>query len=210
MKTRGLYQKRLKKAKRIAYLLSYIPFVRMVALSGSMTSKDIKANSDIDFFLVAQTGHIWTARFLTVLLLKILGQYRSDEKTAGKICPNRFQTEDLLTIYPHNYYHAKEYSQIIPLFENEDIVQKYIKANQWILGYDLKFKMDNSKIKRYFLTEMFRKFGERILSGRFGNIMEMKLKDYQKNRILWDKRTYQNKARIIISDRVLCFHPKAR
>jgi predicted nucleotidyltransferase len=209
MEERGLYQKRLKKANLICRILSAIPFIRMIALTGSMASGEVKPSSDIDFFIVTKEGRIWTSRFLTVFLLKILGQYRTDKKIAGKICPNRWQTEDSLKIYPQNSYHAREYSQIVPLFEIDEVYKKFQKANQWTFE-KLKTTTKNLKLKNNFLLGLLRKAGERFLSGWLGDLLENKLKNYQKKRILWDKRTYQEKARIIISDQILCFHPEGR
>jgi hypothetical protein len=188
----------------------------MIALTGSMASGEVKPHSDIDFFIVTKEGRIWTSRFLTVFLLKILGQYRTDKKIAGKICPNRWQTEDSLKIYPQNSYHAREYSQIVPLFEIDEVYQKFQEKNQWMVkklkvqNSNLKTTTKNLKLKNNFLLGLLRKAGERFLSGWLGDLLENKLKNYQKKRILWDKRTYQEKARIIISDQILCFHPEGR
>jgi predicted nucleotidyltransferase len=215
MEERGLYQKRLKKANLICRILSAIPFIRMIALTGSLAKGEVKPHSDIDFFIVTKEGRIWTSRFLTVFLLKILGQYRTDKKIAGKICPNRWQTEDSLKIYPQNSYHAREYSQIVPLFEIDEVYKKFQKANQWTFeklktqNLNLKTTTKNLKLNNNFLG-LIRKMGEEILSGGLGDFLEEKLKNYQKKRILWDKRTYQEKARIIISDQILCFHPEGR
>lgn len=211
-----LYQKRIKKARFFARILSLIPFVRMIALTGSLARGEAEANSDIDFFVVTKPGRIWTSRFLIVFLLKPLGQYRTEQNQAGKICPNRYQTEDSLEILPHNLYHAKEYSQIVPLFEIDDVYQEFQKANQWtrrkIKNQNLKLKTTskNLKLKNNFLLGLLRKAGERFLNGRLGDFLEEKLKTHQKKRILWDRRTYQERARIIISDHILCFHPEAK
>jgi len=198
------------KAKKIAKFLSLIPFVRMIALTGSLAKKEATADSDIDFFIATKSGRIWTARFLIVSSLKFLGQYRTEDKIAGKICPNCYQTEDALLVTPCNLTIAQEYSQIAPLFEINDTYQKFIKANSWIKKYNLKFKVQTLKCKESPIPALIRRLGEFILNGRLGNYLEEKLKEYQKQRILKDKRTYKEKSRIIISDRMLYFHPEGR
>jgi len=212
----GLVQKRLRKAKLIASILVIVPFVRMIALTGSLARCQSNKNSDIDFFIVTKAGRIWTCRFFLVFLLKILGQYRTEGKSAGRICPNRYQAENSLEIYPRSIYHAKEYSQIVPLFDKGGVYREFQKSNQWMVK-KLKNQIAKSKIgrqdlklKNNFLFGLLQEFSERLLFGRFGDLLEEKLKNYQTKRILWDKRTYQKKARIIISDQKLCFHPKAR
>jgi len=92
MKNQELYNQRLKKAKKMARLLSNIPFVRQIYLTGSMANKNIKYESDIDFFVQTKKGRIWTVRALIVFLLSMIGEYRIDSNIAGKICPNWYAT----------------------------------------------------------------------------------------------------------------------
>lgn len=199
----GLYQKRLKKARIIVSILQIIPFARMIALTGSMARGEITASSDIDLFIIIKSGRIWTSRFFVVFILKLLGQYRTDQDVAGKVCPNRFQTDNSLKIYPQNLYHTQEYSQIMPLFD-QGVYRKFMRANRWTKKRRIK------SIETKATQAWVRTMGEWILSGRLGNSLELKLKTYQTKRIMWDKRTYQKNARIIISDKMLCFHPESR
>jgi len=208
----GLLDKRLKKAKLLALLLQAIPFVRMIGLTGSLAQGKCHKDSDIDFFIVTKAGRIWTCRFLTVLVLKIIGQYRSEKNSSGKICPNRWQTEDSLEIFPHNFYHAHDYSQMLLLFDQGESYQKFIAANQWFNNFvsaDLKFQT-MPLLRKQPLLSLFRRIGERLLERTVGDWLEERLREYQRKRIFWDKRSYQKKARIIVSDTRLCFHPEGR
>lgn len=88
----SLYSQRLKKAGYWAEKIGKHSQVVIVALTGSTAEGKIKPNSDIDFFIQANPGRIWSARFWIVLKLILAGEYRREGRTAGKICPNWWAT----------------------------------------------------------------------------------------------------------------------
>jgi len=205
----GLFQKRLKKAQRIANFLSIAPFVRMVGLNGSMTKGTMREDSDIDFLIIAGHGRIWTVRFLVTILTHITGQRRYGNKVAGRICLNRYQSEHFLRIEPRNLYHAETFAALTPLYD-DNIYKYYRDANHWMREFH--FHVSPSlrlKSKANRINKTLQRFCEFILSGFFGNLLEKILRDYQAKRILKDVRTYKvPKGRVRISDWELCLHPK--
>jgi len=54
------------------FLFSFFPQIQMVALCNSRAMGEADENSDIDLFIIAKKGNLWTARlivtFITVLL----------------------------------------------------------------------------------------------------------------------------------------------
>jgi predicted nucleotidyltransferase len=178
-------EKYFNRAKKVAFWLQFIPYLRAVFLTGSVARGEATKKSDIDFFIVTYAGRIWTCRALVTIFIQCLGIRRYGDKIAGRICLNRYQTEDNLEIRPHNAYHKKDYSQIIPLVDN-NIYNKYKMANKWIK----QFKNQKSKVEmtnqKY---QIIQKISETILNNSFGNLIEKKLKKYQKHRILNDPRT---------------------
>lgn len=197
-----------KRARRVAWLLQVVPFVRMIGVNGSLTTNDLKPISDIDFLIITKQGRIWTGRFLVTLLTHLTGQRRYGQKIAGRICLNRYQTDDFLDIQPHNEYHAKVFSSLVAIFDADFIYQKYIATNQWMQKFNCYFPAGDFKLVNNFLLGSARAVGERILETKFGDWLEKKLRYYQKNRILKDTR-YQaaSPGRIRISEQELCFHP---
>lgn len=206
-----LFKQRLKKAYWIAWLLQVIPFVRMVGLNGSMTTGKMRENSDIDFLIITKRGRIWTTRFLVTVLVHLSGQRRYAKKIAGRICLNRYQTDDFLDIQPHNLYHAQTFAPLVPLLDS-NLYPRYQKANQWMERFNFKVKpaFFIKPVESKFLRKV-QKLMEKILEGRIGEWLEKKLRGYQRRRILADPRTKESpKGRIRISEKELCFHPEAR
>jgi len=59
-------KKLIKKAKRWAKYCGKMPGVKAIFLSGSIACGRATEKSDIDFFIIAQHGRIWTARFFVL------------------------------------------------------------------------------------------------------------------------------------------------
>jgi len=104
------------KAKFWARILGLLPSVRAIFLSGSVAQGRATDSSDIDFFIIARHGQIWTARFFVFLILKIFRQIRTSKNHAGKICPNHFITDTHLEIQEKDVYSANLFSHILSYF----------------------------------------------------------------------------------------------
>lgn len=208
----------MRRAKFVASILQICPFVRAVFLTGSLARGEAKEKSDIDFFIVTKKGRIWTCRLFVTILVSMTGYRRHKDKISGRICLNRYQTEDNLDIKPHNSYHAFDYSKIRPLWETNGIYSSYLKENRWIkqkFGFSMKARrycstswrtINFSITRRITLLDYARRIGERIFGS---NWLENKLKQYQSQRILSDARTLNSpKGKVFISDKELRFHPE--
>lgn len=183
--------------------MQFVPFVRGVFLTGSLARGEASKKSDIDFFIIASKDRIWTCRILVTLLVELMGIRRTNEKIAGRICLNRYQSEDYLKILPHNTYHKNDYHQVWPLVGEDEIYQKYKLSNRWIGNFK-----KQPKIAINSWPKSWAKISEKILMGKFGDFLEIMSKKYQKNRILADPRTRLSpKEKIVATDQVLAFHP---
>ena len=199
----------LRRAKVVAFYLQLAPFIKMVGLNGSLSRGEAKKTSDIDFLIIAGKNRIWTCRMFVTLITELSGYRRQGKKVAGMVCLNRYQANDFLTILPKNEYHARVFSQLIPLVDIDSTYNQYLKKNVWMVKLDWPL-IENRKMISYsrFLS-MLRNFQEKMLSGGFGDWLEKVLKNYQKRRILRDKRTAKaSEGRIRVSDKELCFHPE--
>ena len=207
-KNKQIQKKYIRRAKFASHTLLLTPFIRLVGLNGSLTRGEAKKTSDIDFFVVCKQGRIWTCRIFVILIIQLLGIRRHGNKIAGRICLNRYQTDDYLVIFPHDDYHATTFSKLWALINIDKTYEKYLQKNQWMEKMRYGLKKNEKYLQKNVIFSVIRYFGEMILSGGLGNIIEKKLGDYQKRRILGDIRTRNApKGRIRVSDKELCFHP---
>jgi hypothetical protein len=117
-----------RKAWTYARMIEQLPFVRMVALTGSLAVGNVEPESDIDYLIVTERGRLWLCR-ASVIALGLLVARRHDV-----ICPNYFLSENALVFKERNLYTAREFAQMIPLFglDTHDRIQA---CNPWVQQY---------------------------------------------------------------------------
>ncbi len=191
-------------------LLAGLPFIRMVGLNGSVARDEAKPESDIDFLIVAAPGRLFTVRLLATGLVHLFGLRRHGPKIAGRICLNRYQTTDHLDIEPHNEYHARVFSQLIPLIDINETYQRYQDANTWMKSFAVEVTSPKRRPSRSLkVSRITRLLGEWILTGWLGNWLEARTRAAQSQRIESNPLTGRYPDRIRVSDDVLLFHPPA-
>lgn len=118
------------------------PFVRFVAVTGSLGRGEAKPGSDADLFVVTEPKHLYTARAFALVLLQYTGQRVNVEagQIGGAVDPNYWLTSNHLDIQPHNAYVARDYSYMVPLWDASDIHSKLMHMNLWVAEYKRKFR----------------------------------------------------------------------
>lgn len=129
--------KKSKTARKYSHILAKIPFIKMIAVSGSLAMQNSDKNEDIDFFITTAKNRLWISRFLCILILELLGKRRRplDKKLKDKICLNLFLDQSSLEITQKNAYTAHEICQIKPLVNKQKTYQQFIKSNNWVEEY---------------------------------------------------------------------------
>jgi predicted nucleotidyltransferase len=139
-KKRGIEsKKKMEKARRIAGLISFLPGVKFIGLSGSLAMNNCRKNDDIDLFVITSKRRLWTSRLLALALLTFLGEKREKNNALGrdKICLNMFLSEDSIMISKNlrNLFAAHEVVQVKPLFNKDDTYEKFLYANKWVSSF---------------------------------------------------------------------------
>lgn len=188
-----------------AQKLGKCPGVAAIFLSGSLAQGHGDANSDIDFFVLAHPGQIWTARFFVFIKLKQAKQLAKPHHHAGKICPNHFITTDRLEIQEKDAYSAHLFSHNCPLHDPCNLFPRFVATNQWVrdFGENFDHKFTVSVRAKYFPPV-----------GRYHRplqkLLEIILKPLQ-TRIIKKNPDYKTPgAKIVLTDQELRFHPNPR
>ena len=88
-------QKQLEhKAKKYAAKIIRLPFVHMVALTGSVAAGRATQKSDIDYFIQLQKKRLYIGRLVVTVAVHLWGQRRTDRSISGKLCLNWFGTQN--------------------------------------------------------------------------------------------------------------------
>jgi hypothetical protein len=117
-------KKFLPHALRYGRILGALPFVRMVALTGSLAVMNVSKNADFDYMLVAEKGRVWTARAFALVLNRIARLF------GHTLCPNLIVSETSLEWPLHDLYSARELCQMVPIVGME-VYRRVIEVNSW-------------------------------------------------------------------------------
>lgn len=133
-------ERKLQIAKKAAKILSFIPTVKMVGLTGALAMQNSDEGSDIDLLIITQKGTLWTSRLITLIaliVLRIPTRKFGDKNQKDKLCLNMWMEEtDLLwDRKDRNIYTAHEIAQIVPLVNKDNTYEKFLWKNKWILEY---------------------------------------------------------------------------
>lgn len=143
------------RAKRFAKILSRIPSIKMIGVSGSLSMNNADLRDDIDLFFITSENLLWISRFMVnlVLIAYAVKRKTSDSFGIDRICPNMFITPNYKI--DRNLFSAHEVAQLKVLINKNQTYEKFIASNAWIkkympnaIGVDLKpFASSNSSNK---------------------------------------------------------------
>lgn len=115
-------------------LIGKFPFVRGVAISGSLSKGVMYKDGDIDYFIITAPDRLWICRTLLVLFKKV---FLLNSKKY--FCVNYFVDENNLEIFDKNMFTAVEIAYLIPVF-NAPLIEKLKINNDWTQDFFPNFK----------------------------------------------------------------------
>jgi len=156
-------------AFRYGRVLSYIPFVEMVALTGALAVRNPSSiDDDFDYLLITRPGRVWLARAFAVLLVRVVRLF------GRELCPNYVLASDGLAQSRQDMYMAHEVAQMRPIY-GAKLYQAMFEENPWTADYlpnALPYVTEEDKPRR------LRSLLEWICSGRIGDMLEHR--EYQR------------------------------
>lgn len=134
--------RKFKKARRMARLFSFVPWVRLVALGNSIGANNLKEDGDIDFYILTQSNRIWISRFFCTGLAKLLHLRPRPDKLRDKMCLSFYADERAMDMRPlmlaepegedQDIYFVYWLAGLYPIYDQGGYYEKLIQANQWI------------------------------------------------------------------------------
>jgi len=173
---RGLVETRRRRAAASARLwpqalrygraLAALPYVRMVAVTGSLARDNVESGSDIDYLVVTAPGRVWVGRGLMGILRRAVGI------RGTQLCPNYVLSEQALLLPDRSLFTANELAQMVPL-TGQPVYRQMRHVNGWTAeflpnaeGRPRRFPEVESGPRR------LARLGERALGNTLGDRLE--------------------------------------
>lgn len=170
----------MKIAERVAKQLAAFPYVKGIAVSGSLSKNFASEKTDIDFFIVTAANRLWIARTFMHL-------YKKLTFITGRqhwFCMNYYVDEAGLEIEEKNIFTAMEIVTLVPM-QGRSSLDEFIAGNDWIKEYFPAHPF-TSTCTAEIKPGLFRKFIEKMLNSRLGNMIDTRLMHITARR--WQKK----------------------
>lgn len=112
-------------ARTYGGIISRLPFVRMVAVTGALAVSNVLHGADIDYLLVTRPGRVWLCRAM------VLAVGRATARQGFLLCPNYLVSMRALRFPDHSLYAAHEVAQMVPL-AGQAVYEEMRRENAWV------------------------------------------------------------------------------
>jgi hypothetical protein len=110
--------------QRLLSLVANMPFVRMVAVSGSLAHLNAERTADLDLFVITAPHRVWGVTFAVLTIARLLGWRR-------RMCLNYVISEQAMTIAPADLFSANQIIHLQPI-AGPEVFARFIDANPFV------------------------------------------------------------------------------
>ncbi|MCB0172345.1 MAG: hypothetical protein KDJ97_17505 [Anaerolineae bacterium] len=156
--------------------LAALPFIRMVAVTGSLAVDNPRDGvDDIDYLIVTQPGRLWLCRAWIIMMVRF-GHLKGTH-----LCPNYLITENKLYFDTNDFFTAREMVQM-KLIYGVDFYQKMWEVNAWVkhfFPHGQATGIDRQNDSLSAIQQAIKAGGEWVFGGFLGDVLERWLQKYQ-------------------------------
>jgi len=155
------------RAQRYVVRIASLPFVRMLAVTGSMAMKNVSSLADdIDVLIVAENRRVFLTRSLAALISRLA------RRSGVSLCPNFVVAKSNLRLSDESLFTAHELAQLIPV-SGRAMYLRLWDSNRWMESY-----LPNAAPRLHALLDgrgsllLHRRMIEAILRGEAGHVLD--------------------------------------
>jgi hypothetical protein len=134
----------LDRHRRLLSLICALPFVEMVALSGSIAHLNLEGTGDLDLFIITKGRHVWSVTVAVVLLAKLMRRRQTT-------CANFVLADSALALDQQDLFTASQIIHLKPLV-GEDTYRRFVAANPFVARFYPNFRVTATSARRSALT----------------------------------------------------------
>jgi hypothetical protein len=114
----------LRRHRTLLALVTSLPYVRMVALSGSIAHLNLEGDGDLDLFIVTRGRRVWSVTVAVVVLAKLLRRRRT-------VCANFVVADSHLALEQGDLFTASQIVHLRPIV-GRDVFLQFVAANPFV------------------------------------------------------------------------------
>ena len=114
----------LARHRALLTLVCALPYVKMVALSGSIAHLNLQDGGDLDLFIVTRGRHVWSVTVTIVLLAKLMHRRRT-------LCANFVIADACLALDQQDLFVASQIIHLKPLL-GRPVYREFLAANPFV------------------------------------------------------------------------------
>jgi hypothetical protein len=104
--------------------LASLPFVRMLAFSGSTAHRNMTTTEDVDLFMVVEDGKLWAVFLIAIVWAKSRGLRR-------RLCMNYLVSDAALPLCDRDVFTAQQAASLKPIF-GKAVYDRFVELNPFI------------------------------------------------------------------------------
>ena len=117
----------LRRDAPIVRAIAALPFVRMVAISGSLAHLNAVDGADLDLFVVTAPSRVWIVAVLALVLARIRGW-------RPRLCLNYIVSESAMAVRPADLFSANQIIHLQPV-AGEATYRRFLAANAFVTSH---------------------------------------------------------------------------
>jgi hypothetical protein len=123
----------LDRHRRLLSVICALPYVKMVALSGSVAHLNLEGSGDLDLFIVTRGRHVWSVTVAVVLLAKLMRRRKTT-------CANFVLADSALALDQQDLFAASQIIHLKPLI-GDDTYRSFVAANPFVSHFYPNFRV---------------------------------------------------------------------
>jgi len=123
----SLSRELLDRDRHILATVSKMPFVRMVALSGSLAHLNAEGSADLDLFVITAPNRVWSVTVALLVISRLLGWRK-------RLCLNYVVSESAMAISPRDLFSANQIIHLRPIVGHR-VFERFVKANAFVRDF---------------------------------------------------------------------------
>lgn len=122
----------LRRDRRLFTFVAGLPFVRMVALSGSLAHLNAERSADVDLFVITAANRVWLVTVTALVIAKVAGWRR-------RLCLNYVISERQLSLAPGDLFSANQIIHLQPVAGHETY-RRFLDCNGFVAHWYPNFR----------------------------------------------------------------------